>query len=410
MKNKKSKYLNPVLPVEIRIKDLLGRMTLEEKVKQLHAVHSPDKILENGKFSLKKVKKILDKGMGQLSTIFRPLGPKEGAELANEIQKFAVENTRLGIPIIIHDECIHGCMAKGSTSFSQSIALASTWNPGLIEKIAAVIGKETRARGIHYALSPTINITRDPRCGRTEETYGEDPYLTSCMGVAFVRGIQSQKVIATIKHFAANFVGDGGRDSHAVHFSELILREIYFPAFEACVREAGALSLMASYNSIDGMPSSCNKWLLTDVLRKEWKFKGFVVSDYWSVKQILELHNTAETKAEAAKKAIEAGLDIELPAADCFEELMQLVKKGKLSKKVIDESVRRVLRAKFWLGLFENPYVNTDYAAEICDCNEHRKLALESARESIVLLKNINETLPLDKNLKSVAVIGLQSK
>jgi len=344
-------------------------------------------------------------GVGQLSCTLRPFSPKESAELANKIQKFALEETRLGIPVIIHDECLHGCMAKGSSIFPQSIALASTWDPDLMKEVATAIGKETRARGIHQCLSPTINIARDPRCGRTEETYGEDTYLTSLMAVSFVKGVQGQKVAATPKHFVANFVGDGGRDSNEIYFSERILREVYFPAFKACVKQAGALSVMSAYNSLDGVPCSSNKWLLTDVLRKEWGFKGFVVSDYGSVIGIHTLHKVARTKAEVAKKAIEAGLDIELPESDCFEELLGLAREGKLSEEVIDEATRRILRVKFWLGLFENPYVDPEDAEKICTCKEHRKLALKAAREAIVLLKN-DGILSLSKDLKSIAVIG----
>ncbi len=344
-------------------------------------------------------------GIGMLTILLRHLPPKESANLHNEIQRFIIEKMPLGIPVMIHDECLHGCIARGSTIFPQSIALASTWDPELMEKVAVAIGKETRARGIHQCLSPTINIARDPRCGRTEETYGEDPYLASAMAVAFIRGVQSQKVVCTPKHFVANFVGDGGRDSYPIHFSERILREIYFPAFKAAIEKANALSIMAAYNSLDGIPCSCNKWLLTDILRGEWGFKGFVVSDYSSVLHILTKHGVAEAKAEAAKKALEAGLDMELPEADCFKELVNLIKEGKLSEKILDEAVRRVLRVKFWLGLFDNPYVNPEYAEKVCDCEEHRKLALEAAKKAIVLLKN-DGVLPLNKSLKSIAVIG----
>jgi len=434
-------YLNTDLSVEERVEDLLSKMTLEEKIGQLKArglrfwrifFNLFDGLPEDkmrrfrslfiSMFSkerdlLREVtadhvrkhwRELLEKekhGIGMLTVITRSFSPKESAELANKIQKFALEETRLGIPVMIHDECLHGCMAKGSTIFPQSIALASTWNPSLMEEIAIAIGKETRARGIHQCLSPTINIARDPRCGRTEETYGEDPYLASVMAVSFVKGVQSQKVVCTPKHFVANFVGDGGRDSNVIHFSERILREIYFPAFRACVQKANALSIMAAYNSLDGIPCSCNKWLLSDVLREEWGFKGFVVSDYNSVLHIYTKHKVAETKAEAAKKAIETGLDMELPETDCYEELLDLVKKGKLSEKVIDEAVHRIFRVKFWLGLFENPYVDPEYAEKICDCEEHRKLALKAAREAIVLLKN-DGVLPLSKDLRSIAVIG----
>ena len=452
-------YLDSTQPVERRVEDLLGRMTLEEKISQLKAKWHLGKIFSelfgdlsadfgglsdkrkkleilfyeiiserditeamSTHFWRKRCKEIViekgKNGVGRLSCPLTPFSPKESTELANKIQKFALEETRLGIPLIIHDEALHGCIAKGSSIFPQSIALASSWNPDLMKEVSTAIGKETRARGIHQCLSPTINIARDPRCGRTEETYGEDPYLASLMAVSFVKGVQGGKVVATPKHFVANFVGDGGRDSNAIHLSERILREIYFPAFKACIKEAGALSIMAAYNSLDGLPCSSNKWLLTDVLRGEWGFKGFVVSDYDAILGLYALnwptfergvattsHKVARTKAEAAKKAIEAGLDIELPQSDCFEELLRLVKKGKLSEEVINEAVRRILRVKFWLGLFENPYVDPEYAEKICNCQKHRKLALKAAREAIVLLKN-DGILPLSRDLKSIGVIG----
>ncbi len=428
-KNQKLAYLNKNIFIEEQVEDLLDKMTLEEKVNQMAAIgdfHTIDifiieegrydfsrmeevlfnSIFEKGKISVKKAKEEIGKGIGQLSTVGRYCTPKNGAERANEIQKFAKEHTRLGIPVMIHDEGLHGLMALGSTSYPQAIALASTWDDELMEEIAITIGKETKSRGIHQCLSPTINIARDPRCGRTEETYGEDPYLTTRMAVAFVKGVQSQGVVATPKHFVANFVGDGGRDSNAVHLSERTLREIYFPAFEACVKEANALSIMAAYNSLDGIPCSSNKWLLTDVLRDDWGFKGIVVSDYYSVLDLYDKHKTAGNKAEAAKQAVEAGLDIELPHKDCYSELVNLVEKGKMSVGAINECVRRILWIKFWLGLFDNPYVDPQYAEKICDCSEHRQLALKAAQKAIVLLKNNENLLPLKKSIKSIAVIG----
>ncbi|MDD5454550.1 MAG: glycoside hydrolase family 3 N-terminal domain-containing protein [Candidatus Ratteibacteria bacterium] len=422
-------YLDKNAPIEERVEDLLARMTMEEKVHQMVGMWNwkeqrffvtsqrnfdwrriADRaklmaILKKAKFSPERAKKYIGNGLGQLSMGITHFTPKTAAERANQVQKFAKEKTRLGIPIIIHDECLHGCMAINSTSFPQSIALASMWDDKLMQEIAVTIGKETRARGIRQCLSPTINIARDPRCGRTEETYGEDPYLTSRIAIAFVKGIQSQGVVTTPKHYAANFVGDGGRDSNEIHFSERILREIYFPAFEACVKEANALSIMAAYNSLDGVPCSSNKWLLTNVLRKEWGFKGFVVSDYFSVVHIYEKHKVANTKAEAAKQAAEAGLDIELPNINCFEKLTELVKRNKISIETINKCVRRILWVKFYLGLFEEPYVNPKKAEKICDCAEHRQLALKAAQKSIVLLKNNKNILPL-KNIKSIAVIG----
>ena len=438
----KAVYLDSSQPVEERVEDLLERMSLEEKIGQLKAKGLPlwkmfpqlfeglppeeeqglrglflQTLFKNTSIAetisanywkkyWKEVVVEKDKyGIGQLSCTLRLFFPKEGAEFANKIQKFLLKETRLGIPMMVHDECLHGCAAKGCTIFPQSIGLASSWDSDLMKEVSIVIGKETRARGIHHSLSPTINIARDPRCGRTEETYGEDPHLTIAMAISFIEGVQSQKAIATPKHFAANLVGDGGRDSNEIHLSERELREVYFPAFKACIQKANALSLMAAYNSIDGVPCSCNKELLTDILREEWGFKGFVVSDYHSVLDIYTRHKTASTKAEAAKKALEAGLDMELPESDCYEELLRLVKEEKLSEDIIDEATRRILRAKFWLGLFDNPYVDPEYAKEICDCTEHRKLALKAARKAIVLLKN-DGVLPLAKDLKSIAIVG----
>lgn len=406
--NKKPIYLDKNKPTRERVEDLLQRMTVEEKTYQMCCLveWDPKNIQENGKLTNKKIEQHIKKGLGNIGVLLRYFEPEEGTKLANYMQKLAIEKTRLGIPMIIHEECLHGCRAVNSTSFPQSIALASTWDDDLMSRVALTIGKETRARGIQQCLSPTINIARDARCGRTEETYGEDPHLTTHMAKAFIKGIQDQKVVATPKHFAANFVGDGGRDSNEIHFSDRILKEIYLPAFEASIKEAGALSIMAAYNSLDGIPCSSNKWLLTDVLRKEWGFKGFVVSDYWSVTHIYEKHKVATTKAEAAQKATEAGLDIELPDINCFSELEDLVKQGRLSIEVINEAVRRIIWVKFWLGLFEHPYVDPNYAEKLCDCDNHRQLALEAARKSIILLKNSKETLPLKTNIKSITVIG----
>ena len=422
-------YKNNTLPVDRRVDDLIQRMTLEEKVRQMmgygdfmnvdifiieegrygypkleEALFS--EIFEKGEFDPEKAKKVLGSGMGELSTVGRYCDPETGARRANAIQRFALEETRLGIPILIHDESLHGLMAIHATSFPQAIALASTWDESLMQEVAVAIGKETRSRGIHHVLSPTINIARDPRCGRTEETYGEDPYLCSRMAVAYVKGVQSEGVASTPKHFVANFVGIGGRDSNEIQLSERSLREIYFPAFKACIQEAGALSIMAAYNSLDGVPCSSNKWLLTDILRKEWGFEGVVVSDYFSVNWIYEKHRTAHNKGDAAKQAVEAGLDIELPHPDCYLELIDLVEKHKLTAKAVDACVRRILRLKFRLGLFDDPYVDPETAPKINDCSEHRKLALKAAQQSIVLLKNDSQLLPLKQNIQSIAVIG----
>ncbi len=388
----KDPYEDPSRPVEERVEDLLSRMTLEEKIAQLQS-----------SFEFKDV--------GNLSCILRALPPEEGAKLANEIHRKFIEGTRLGIPAIIHDECLHGCMAKYSTQFPQAIALAATWDPDLVYRVAKAIAKEARARGIRQCLSPVVNLARDVRAGRTEETYGEDPYLASVMGEVYCRALREEGIVATPKHFVVNFEADGGRDSHEAHFSELVLREVFLPPFRACIK-AGALSLMAAYNSLDGVACSCNRWLLTDLLRREWGFEGFVVSDYGSVPGIIYQHSLASTKDLAAKLALEAGMDVELPSVDIFGEgLLKAAKEGIIPVEVIDEAVRRVLRVKFLIGLFDNPFVDPEEAKKVVGCEEHRQLALEASRKAIVLLKNERNLLPLDKGkLRKLLIVGGAAK
>ena len=420
--SKEKPYLDPALSVEQRVADLLSRMTPEEKVDQLGSYIqfstwddwpefnrlSPEKRAE--KVKAIPVASVVGIGMGQISVFLREMLPLDAAKKANEIQEYARQHTRLGIPPILHDEGLHGLIGNDSTSFPQAIAMASSWDPQLLEEVAGAIGREACTRGIRQLLSPTINIARDPRCGRTEETYGEDTFLTSRMVVAFVRGLQGQGVVATPKHFAANFVGDGGRDSYAIHISERLLREVYLPAFEAAIREGGALSIMAAYNSLDGLPCSCNPWLLTDLLRGEWGFEGFVVSDYDSVIHILEKHAVAADKTEVAKRAVEAGLDVELPKSICFTDPMLAgLKDGTISEKAVDEAVRRVLSVKFRMGLFEDRLVDEAKAAVSSHTPPHQALALRMAQEAITLLKNDRKTLPIPAGLKSLAVIGPQA-
>ena len=384
-------YEDPTRPVEERVEDLLSRMTLEEKLEQLRSG------FEFGPY-------------GNLSIILRGLPPREGAQLANEVQRKLIEGTRLGIPAIIHDECLHGCMAMHSTQFPQAIALAATWDPELVYRVAKAIAREARARGIRQCLAPVVNLARDVRAGRTEETYGEDPYLASVMGAAYCRALREEGVIATPKHFVANFEADGGRDSHEAHFSERILREVFLPPFRACVK-AGALSVMAAYNSLDGVPCSCNRWLLTDVLRKEWGFEGFVVSDYGSVTGIITHHRVTDSRELAAKLALEAGLEVELPRVDVYgDALEKAVREGLIPIEVVDEAVRRVLRAKFSIGLFDELFVDPEEAERVVGCEEHRRLALEAARKAIVLLKN-EGVLPIDKGrIRKLLIVGGAAK
>ena len=415
-------YKNPRLPVERRVADLLSRMTLEEKVAQLTCLWGnrpqvnpqTDFATDRGDFSPAKAAEVMKYGIGQIARQRERKGPREAAKFANDVQKWLIENTRLGIPAILHDEILHGNMAKGSTSFPQPIALATTWDPEFIAKVFTAGALETRARGSDQVLGPNLDLARDARWGRTEETYGEDPYLTSRMAVAIVRalqgpgpGVDENHVIATAKHFAAHGQPESGTNIGPINVSERTLREYFLPSFKAAVTEAGIMSVMPSYNEIDGVPSHANKWLLQKVLREEWGFQGHVVSDYYAIPQMMDLHHLTDDKPTAAKLAIEAGVDTELPDPDAFPSLIQLVKEGQVSEAAIDRAVARNLRAKFLLGLFENPYVDVERAARVTNSNEHRALAAEAARRSITLLKNENNLLPLNLGaLKSIAVIG----
>jgi beta-glucosidase len=389
-------YRNSSLSFEARVNDLLSRMTVEEKVGQLQCViEQPD-----------HCNPFIRRGVGHLAVPLRNLGPREAAETANAFQRLARDSTRLGIPVLIHDEALHGLLGKGATSFPQAIALAATWDPALMSRIAGVIARQSASRGVRQVLSPVINIARDVRWGRVEETYGEDPCLTSRLGVAFCRPFEDAGVVTTPKHYAAN-VGEGGRDSHPIHFNERLLREVYFPAFKACFQDGHASSVMAAYNSLDGLPCSSNPWLLTDVLRKEWGFRGFVVSDYGSAGGVYTQHHTAASEEEAAQQTLIAGLDVELPGIYIYgEPLIHALKDGKVPMAVLDTAVGRVLRAKFALGLFDHPFVDPAAAERLCDTREDRSLAREAAEKSIVLLKNDNHTLPLHRPIRSIAVIG----
>jgi beta-glucosidase len=415
-------YKNPRLPVEERVADLLSRMTLEEKTAQLvclwaqrpQTLPQTDFSTDRGDFSVEKARVILKNGIGQIARQRERKGPREGAQFANALQKFLVEETRLGIPAIFHDEVLHGHMAQGSTSFPQPISMASSWDLDLISRVFTAAALEVRARGSHQVLGPNLDLARDPRWGRTEETYGEDPYLVSRMGVACIRalqgkgpGIDGEHIIATAKHYAAHGQPEGGTNIAPANFSERILREIFLPSFQAAVTEAGVMSVMPSYNEIDGLPSHNNRWLLEKVLRQEWGFTGHIASDYYAIPQMQSLHRVAADKMEAARLALEAGVDIELPDPDCYMTIPQLVREGRIPEATVDRAVARNLRAKFLLGLFENPYVDAERAARITNSQAHRDLAAEAARRSIVLLKNEGNLLPLDRDrLKSIAVIG----
>jgi len=415
-------YKNPKLSVDARVADLLKRMTIEEKVAQLTCLWSlrpqvnpqTDFSTDRGDLSPEKAREVMKYGIGQIGRQRERKGPREGAAFANSVQKWLIENTHLGIPAMFHDEILHGHMAQGSTSFPQPISLASSWDPDLISRVFTVAALETRARGSHQVLGPNLDLAREPRWGRTEETYGEDPYLTSRMAVAEIKAIQgpgpnisNEHVIATAKHFAAHGQPEAGTNVGPSNYSERVLREAFFPSFEAAVKEAGVMSVMPSYNEIDGVPSHANKWLLQKLLREEWGFNGLVVSDYYAIPQMMDLHHLAADKPATAKLAIEAGVDTELPDPDAYPTLLQLVKDGQVSEAMVDRAVARNLRAKFLLGLFENPYVDVERTVRVTNSPEHRALAAEAARRSITLLKNDNNLLPLNASaLQSIAVIG----
>ncbi|MBS1793193.1 MAG: glycoside hydrolase family 3 C-terminal domain-containing protein [Acidobacteria bacterium] len=427
-------YKNPKLSVPKRVKDLLARMTLEEKAAQMMCVwqEKNTKLLDaGGDFDEKVAKKHFKHGhgIGQVgrpsdagSTPAAPWNGKNArgqAELTNAIQKFFIEQSRLGIPVIFHEECLHGQAAADGTSFPQPIALGATFNPELVERLYTMTAEETRLRGAHQALTPVVDVARDARWGRVEETFGEDPYLVSRMGIAAVRGFQGDaefnnknRLIATLKHFAAHGQPESGMNCAPVNVSERVLRETFLFPFKEAIDKAGAISVMASYNEIDGVPSHANRWLLRDVLRKEWGWKGFVVSDYYAIWELgyrpdTHGHFVAADKKESCALAVRAGVNIELPEPDCYLELVGLVKKGVLKESELDELVKPMLYWKFKMGLFDDPYVDPEEAARVVGSETNRELALEAAREAIILLKNENQLLPLNlKKLKKIAVVG----
>ncbi len=427
-------YLNPALPPETRVKDLLARMTLEEKAAQMMGVwqEKSSKLVDaEGNFDLAKAKAAFKNGHG-IGQVGRPSdagskpsdagigkSPRDTAELTNAIQQFFKEHSRLGIPVIFHEECLHGHAAIGATSFPQPIGLGGTFDPAMIESLYAMTAEETRVRGAHQALTPVVDVARDPRWGRVEETYGEDPFLNAQLGMAAVRGFQGdrkfrgkKKLIATLKHFAAHGQPESGMNCAPVNVSERVLRETFLQPFREAIQKAGCISVMASYNEIDGVPSHASEWLLRKVLRREWGFKGFVVSDYYSIWELCHRpdthgHFVASDKKAAAVLAVKAGVNIELPEPDCYLHLVELVRKKVLKESQLDELIAPMLFWKFKLGLFEDPYVDPAQAEKIVGCEQNARLALQAAREVITLLKNDNNLLPLSPDkLKTIAVIG----
>ncbi|MBP0902977.1 glycoside hydrolase family 3 C-terminal domain-containing protein [Mariniflexile gromovii] len=408
-------YKNPKLPVQERVKDLMSRMTLEEKFWQMFMIPGDLSIgkdkLKHGIFGFQISSKGKNDNAAEQIMDYGSTGTAENmAKEINELQKFFIKETRLGIPIIPFNEALHGLARDGATTYPQAIALAATWDTTLVGNVARAITKETKTRGIRQILSPVLNIARDVRWGRTEETYGEDPFLTTQMAVSYISQFEKEGIITSPKHFVAN-VGDGGRDSYPIHFNERLLEEVYFPAFKAVFQKAGARSVMTSYNSLDGTPCTSNEWLLTKKLKDEWGFKGFVISDAGAVGGANVLHFTAANYAEATEDAVEAGLDVLFQTNyNHYPLFWEAYEKGMVDIKAIDEAVRRILTIKFELGLFENPYVDAKEAAVWNGHKTHRELARVTAAKSMVLLKNENKVLPLSKSVKKMALIGYDAK
>lgn len=407
-------YRDASLSADARARDLVGRMTLAEKFWQLYM--SPGSLddsthdYSNGSFGLQiRLAESSDQRPAtseqQALTDARAL-TRAHTERINNIQRYFVERTRLGIPIIPFEEALHGLMAPGATMFPQAIALAATWDTAIASRVAQAAARETRSRGIRQALSPVVNIATDVRWGRVEETYGEDPFQSTLFGDVFVRAFEKAGVVATPKHFVAN-VGDGGRDSYPIDLSVRQLDELHFPPFRSAVTNAGARSIMTSYNSVGGAPATQNRWLLTDVLKRDWNFQGFVISDAAATGGATVLHHTEPNTPTAAKHAWESGLDVVFQSTwPQHRSYWEAVRTGMVAESVIDSAVLRVLRAKFQLGLFEQPYANVDSAVASNGHVTHRQLAREAAAASLVLLRNTNRTLPLRAGLRAIAVIG----
>jgi beta-glucosidase len=413
---KKPLYKNPDAPVDQRVEDLIKRMTLEEKVSQLFSVRITDSLAwdSEGNFVGTEDTARLNKGVGSFwsGALFRKDAVNR-VKCLNGIQHYLIENSRLGIPAFVFAEGLHGFMANGATSFPQAIALGSTWDTALIEQVYTITALEASLSGVTQFLSPVIDLARDPRWGRTEECFGEDAYLVSRMGLAAVYGFQGrEKMIGpdhaavTLKHFAGHGQPEGGRNIAPVNFSDREFRENHLYPFEIAVKQGHAQSIMASYNEWDGVPNHINHKLLTEILRDEWGFKGYVMSDGGGLDVTWREHHAAKDSAEAGILSILAGVDYDLGGSGCFNAMEEHIQKGLVSMEALDRAVKNILRVKFVSGMFEHPYADVIRMQELMNCSDHKKLALKAAHEAMVLLKN-DRILPLDSNkIKRLAVIG----
>jgi beta-glucosidase len=440
-KGDKPLYKDPTQPIDARVQDLLGRMTLEEKAAQLIGIWLTKAKIQTpeGDFSPEEASKNFPNGLGQISrptdrrglkpatVVGAAAGAEDGsigrnapqtAKYTNAAQKWAVEKTRLGIPLLMHDEALHGYVARDATSFPQAIALASTFDPELAEKIFSVAAREMRARGSNMALAPVVDVARDPRWGRIEETYGEDPHVCAEMGLAAIRGFQGatlplakDKVFATLKHMTGHGQPENGTNVGPAQIAERTLRENFFPPFERAVTELPVRSVMPSYNEIDGVPSHANHWLLTKILREEWGYKGSVQSDYFAIKELIARHKLTNDLGDTAVMALHAGVDVELPDGEAYALIPELVKAGRIPQFEVDAAVARVLTMKFEGGFFENPYCDEKTADAKTATPDAVALAREAARKAVVLLKNDKSLLPLDgKKIKRLALLGTHAK
>ncbi len=398
-------YLDPSLPVDARVDDLLDRMTPDEKLAQLGSVWVFE-ILDGDELDPTKASTRLGAGIGQITRVAgaTSLHRTAVAALANSIQRFLVERTRLGIPAIVHEECLHGFVARDAVCFPQAIGLAAAWDPALVETMALGLGRELRAAGAHQGLAPILDVARDARWGRIEETYGEDPYLIAELGVAYVRGLQADgAVLATGKHMVGHGLPEGGLNRAPAHIGPRELRDVFLLPFEAAVR-AGMRSMMHAYEDVDGVPCVASHELFTTTLRDEWGFDGIVVSDYIGIDELVTSHSVVDDLSQAAVLALEAGIDVELPTTAAYGgPLAEALADGRADPALVDRAVARVLRVKFELGLFEDPYV--DVARALPALERDRALARDAAAASMVLVTN-DGTLPLRDDLATIAVIG----
>ncbi len=406
-------YKDAKLGTADRVEALMSEMTVQEKAAQLWGIWAIALLDEQRRFVPERQHGLLQHGVGQISRLGANalVPPQQVAVLANQVQRYLIDHTRLGIPAMIHEESCAGILMRGATTFPQSIGQAATWRPDLIERMTQVIREQLRAIGAHHALAPVLDVVRDARWGRVEETYGEDPFLISALGTAYVRGLQGEDlrtgIAATAKHFAGYGAAEGGMNWAPSLIPSRELREIYLTPFKAAIQAGKIATVMNGYQEIDGIPCASSKELLVDILRGEYGFKGLIVSDYFAIAQLMEYHHVAADRSAAARMALEVGMDIELPTPDGYAEpLLQGLADGTIDIALVDACVRRVLTAKFEWGLFENPFVDEGRVPEIFSKPSSVELSRTIAQQSIVLLKNEGNLLPLARTIGTIAVIG----